>query len=126
SFLAPSAFPADPLPGAIFTTDSTCTGVNVNAFPNKEAVYLDGGAKLPGAAGLPDDSYCVQITTPDGVILGLSAEGAVTVVDGEFVQCYQLSSILNTASSGFTIPGYDDTTNPGGEYKVWVSPDCTF
>src|SRR5438876_633 len=48
------------------------------------------------------------------------------VVDREFVQCYQLTSILKTGSSGFTVPGYDDTPNPGGEYKVWVSTDCDF
>jgi len=48
------------------------------------------------------------------------------VSGGEFAQCYQLSQILNTASSGFTVAGYDTTTNPGGEYKVWVSSVSTF
>jgi hypothetical protein len=116
-----------PLPGAIFTTDSTCTQVNQNIFDNKDDVYIDGGPAHPGAAGLPDGSYCVQVTDPSGqTVLGLSDPGAVTVVGGEFVQCYQLSSILKTGSSGFTVPGYDDTPNPGGEYKVWVSTDCNF
>ena len=116
-----------PLPGAIFTTDSTCTEVNQNIFDNKEDVYVDGGPAHPGAAGLPDGSYCVQVTDPSGAtVLGKSDPGAVTVVDGEFVQCYQLTSILKTGSSGFTVPGYDDTPNPGGEYKVWVSTDCDF
>src|SRR6266550_9623149 len=116
-----------PLPGAIFTTDSTCTGVNVNIFDSKSDVYLDGGPAHPGAAGLPDGSYCVQVTDPSGqTVLGKSDPGAVTVVGGEFVQCYQLTSILKTGSSGFTVPGYDDTSNPGGEYKVWVSTDCNF
>ena len=116
-----------PLPGAIFTTDSTCTEVNQNIFDNKEDVYIDGGPAHPGAAGLPDGSYCVQVTDPSGAtVLGKSDPGAVTVVGGEFVQCYQLTSILKTGSSGFTVPGYDDTPNPGGEYKVWVSTDCDF
>jgi len=116
-----------PLPGAIFTTDSTCTEVNQNIFDNKEDVYVDGGPAHPGAAGLPDGSYCVQVTDPSGAtVLGKSDPGAVTVVDGEFVQCYQLTSILKTGSSGFTVPGYDDTPNPGGEYKVWVSTNCDF
>src|SRR6266550_1522344 len=116
-----------PLPGAIFTTDSTCTEVNQNIFDNKEDVYVDGGPAHPGAAGLPDGSYCVQVTDPSGqTVLGKSDPGAVTVVGGEFVQCYQLTSILKTGSSGFTVPGYDDTSNPGGEYKVWVSTDCNF
>ncbi len=96
-------------------------------FDNKEDVHVDGGPAHPGAAGLPDGSYCVQVTDPSGAtVLGKSDPGAVTVVDGEFVQCYQLTSILKTGSSGFTVPGYDDTPNPGGEYKVWVSTDCDF
>ena len=128
-FLAPSALPVDapPFPGAIFTTDSTCTDVNQNIYDVKEDVYIDGGPAHPGAAGLPDGSYCVQVTDPSGAtVLGRSDPGAVTVVDGEFVQCYQLTSILKTASSGFTVPGFDTTPNPGGEYKVWVSTDCNF
>jgi len=127
-FLAPSLLQADPpLPGAIFTTDSTCTAVNQNIFDDKDDVYIDGGPSHPGAAGLPDGDYCVQVTDPSGqTVLGKSDPGAVTVVDGEFVQCYQLSAILKSASSGFTLPGYDNTPNPGGEYKVWVSTDCNF
>jgi hypothetical protein len=127
-FLAPCALRADPsLSGAIFTTDSTCTEVNVNSYADKDDVYIDGGPAHPGAAGLPDGSYCVQVTDPSGqTVLGLSDPGAVTVSGGEFVECYQLTAILKTASSGFTNPGFDDTPNPGGEYKVWVSTDCNF
>src|SRR5206468_10676098 len=96
--LAPSALrAAPPLTGAIFTTDSTCTDVNVNIYDHKSDVYIDGGPSHPGAAGLPDGNYCVQVTDPSGqTVLGLSAPGAVTVVDGEFVACYQLTTILNT------------------------------
>src|SRR5215471_8516216 len=116
-----------PLPGAIFTTDSSCTEVNQNIYDNKADVYIDGGPAHPGAAGLPDGSYCVQVTDPSGqTVLGISDPAAVTVANGEFVQCYQLTSILKTASSNFTVPGFDDTPNPGGEYKVWVSTDCNF
>ena len=127
-FVAPSSLRADPpLSGAIFTTDSTCTEVNQNIYSDKDEVYIDGGPAHPGGAGLPDGSYCVQVTDPSGMtVLGLSDPGAVTVVDGEFVECYQLSAILKSASSGYTVPGYDDTPNPGGEYKVWVSTDCNF
>jgi len=126
-FIAPTVLRADPpLPGAVFTTDSTCSGVDLNIYGSKDAVYINGGPAHPGAAGLPDGSYCVQVTSPDGTVLGVSAPGAVTVSGGEFVSCYQLSAILNTASSGFTAAGYDDTNNPGGEYKVWVSTDCSF
>jgi hypothetical protein len=122
--LAPSALRADQVSGAIFSTNSGCSGVNLNIYDNKEDVYIDGGPAHPGAAGLPDGSYCVQVTEPDGTVLGTSAAGAVSVSGGEFVQCYQLSAILTKASDGS--PGYDDTTNAGGEYKVWASTDCTF
>ena len=126
-FVAPTVLrAAPPLPGAVFTTDSTCSGVDLNIYGSKDAVYITGGPAHPGAAGLPDGSYCVQVTSPDGTVLGVSAPGAVTVSGGEFVSCYRLSAILNTATSGFTVPGYDDTNNPGGEYKVWVSTDCDF
>lgn len=98
-------------PGAIFTTDSACAGTNVNIFGNKVDVYLDGGPHHPGAAGLPDGSYYVQVTEPNGTVLGVSTDAAgvpvtaVTVVAGEFSSCYQLSAILRTASSGFTVLG---------------------
>ena len=113
-----------PVSGAIFTTDSTCTGTNVNIFGSKDAVYLDGGPAHTGAAGLPDGSYYVKVTEPNGTLLGSSTTAAVTVTGGEFVSCYQLSAILVKASDASA--GYDDTSNPGGEYKVWVSMDSTF
>ncbi len=119
---------APPLPGAIFTTDGTCTGVNINLFDSKDEVYLDGGPAHPGAAGLPDGYYYVQVTEPGGTLLGTSVgsgnETPVHVTDGEFDECYQLSAILIKASDG--TPGYDDTSNPGGEYKAWVSNEASF
>jgi hypothetical protein len=116
-----------PLPGAIFTTDSTCSGVNLNIYTNKGDVYIDGGPAHPGAASLPDGSYYVQVTSPMGTLLGSSGNTAPFVVlNGEPQSCYQLSAIVNSASSGFTAPGYDTTDNNGSEYKVWVSIDPTF
>ncbi len=44
---------APPLPGAIFTTNSTCTGVDLNIYADKADVFLNGGPQNhPGAAGL--------------------------------------------------------------------------
>jgi hypothetical protein len=120
------AVAAPPLSGAIFTTDSACVGTNVNIFGSKDAVYVDGGPAHTGAAGLPDGSYYVQVTEPNGTVLGQSVTASVSVSGGEFAQCYQLSAILFTASSIYTTPGYDTTSNPGGEYKVWVSTDPLF
>jgi hypothetical protein len=113
------------LTGAIFTTDSNCNGVDLNIYSKKDDVYLNGGPQGNSGSGLPDGSYCVKVTDPSGAtILGQSAPGAVTVVGGKFVQCYQLSTILTKTSDNSA--GYDDTPNNGGEYKVWVSPDCSF
>src|SRR5215216_811416 len=121
-----------PLPGAIFTTDVGCSGVDLNIYTSKDAVYVDGGPAHPGAAGLPDGVYYVQVTTPDGNVLGTSVgsgnDTPVTVVDGEFASCYQLSAIVKTAGDLCAAgnPGYCTTDNPGGEYKVWVSTVSTF
>jgi hypothetical protein len=122
--LVAPAFADPPVPGAIFTTDSGCTGVNVNLFDTKQDVYLDGGPAHPGAAGLPDGYYYVQVTEPNGTLLGHSLDAPVHVTDGEFDNCYQLWDILVYPDD--VTPGYDDTTNPGGEYKVWVSQDSGF
>src|SRR5438876_11074272 len=85
-----------PVSGAIFTTNSTCTGVNLNIYGSKDAVYLDGGPAHPGAAGLPDGCYCVQITEPDGTVLGTSlGTGNATpgcVANGELVDCSEFSA----------------------------------
>ena len=119
---------APPLTGAIFTTDSTCTGTNINIFSSKDAVYLDGGPAHPAAAGLPDGEYYCQVTEPNGTLLGTSLgtadETPIVVTGNEFAACYQLSAILRKASD--STPGYDTTSNPGGEYKVWVSTGPEF
>jgi hypothetical protein len=125
-FIAPTPLRAQ-VSGAIFTTTAGCPGVDQNIYDSKDAVYLNGGPPHPNAAGLPPGDYCVQVTEPNGTVLGKSLTPVVTVgSDGNFVTCYQLSAIVNSATSGFTTAGYDDTTNPGGEYKVWVSQDCSF
>lgn len=115
---------AAPVSGAIFTTESSCTGTNVNIFTDKGDVYLDGGPAHPGAAGLPDGDYYVQVTEPNGTLLGSTLTASVSVSAGEFADCYRLADILVKASDAS--PGYDDTSNGGGEYKVWASKDPAF
>ena len=112
-----SALPAGAnLPGAIFTTDGGCTGVNVNLFGAKADVFLDGGPKGASGSGLPDGSYFVKVTAPNGALLGQSAGATIHVTNGEFDECYSL----------FDLTSFADTPNAGGEYKVWISPDPTF
>src|SRR5215203_3180768 len=64
--------------GAIFTTLADGSEVNLNQFPTKESVYLDGGPG-PGApqtaAGLDDGTYVFQVTDPSGKTL-LSTDAA--------------------------------------------------
>lgn len=119
---------AAPNTGAIFTTDSSCNGTNINIFTSKSDVYVDGGPAHAGAAGLPDGFYYIQVTEPGGALLGTSVGSATPtplhVTNGEFDQCYQLEAVVIKASD--STPGYDDTTNGGGEYKVWVSPNSDF
>lgn len=128
SLAATVAFTAPPVTGAIFTTDVSCNGTNINIFTTQADVYLDGGPAHPGAAGLPDGNYYVQVTEPSGTLLGTSVGSAnptpVHVTNGSFDVCYQLSAIVIKASDA--TPGYDETTNGGGEYKVWVSQESSF
>jgi hypothetical protein len=119
-----------PLPGAIFTTDVNCDGTDLNIYANKDDVYVDGGPGHVGAAGLPPGEYYIRVTEPNGTLLGTSIgtnddTPIVVNMDGAFAECYQLSAIVRRASNPGPFPvapdGYDDTSNPGGEYKVWVS-----
>jgi len=122
----PAALPvlaAGPMPGAIWTTDIGGS-VNINIYGNKTDVYLNGGPSHSGAPGLPDGYYYVQVTEPNGTLLGNSTSTPVHVTDGEFDLAYRLWDIVVKASDG--TQGYDSTSNPGGEYKVWVSQDPTF
>jgi hypothetical protein len=59
-----------------------------------------------------------------GTSIGSGDDTPVVVTGGEFAFCYQLSAILIKDSDG--TQGYDDTLNPGGEYKVWVCTDSAF
>jgi hypothetical protein len=123
-----------PLPGAVWTTDPTCSGVDLNIYSSKGDVYLNGGPNHPGA--LPDGSYYVQVTDPSGAcVLGTSVgSGNPTpfVVTNGVGNCIQLCTVLTngpgTCAANGVDPncGYNDTTNPGGEYKAWVSLVDTF
>ncbi len=136
-FLCGNIFADPPLSGAIFTTDSTCSGVDLNIYADKHDVYLDGGPAHPGAASLPPGDYYVQVTDPSGAcVLGTSiGAGNQTPfhvnADGS-VDCIQLCDVLINGDGACAlngvdpICGYNTTTNPGGEYKAWVSNEPSF
>jgi hypothetical protein len=126
---------ADAPSGAIFTTVADGSEVNFNIYPSKDAVYLDGGPG-PGApqtaAGLDDGTYVFQVTDPSGKTL-LSTDAAqcrqFTVTNGIITStapspagCAHVTG-LDVDHNAVTIQlmPYNDTPNPGGEYKVWVT-----
>lgn len=129
AFAAPSQNSnAAPMSGAIWTTNQDGSAVNKNIYVYKNEVYLNGGPKATNSPGLPDGMYYVMVTEPNGTVLGHTADDnfMVEVKDGRFVQIYRLWDIVFKASSDFTVMGYDTTTNPGHEYKVWLSMDRNF
>jgi hypothetical protein len=117
-----------PLPGGLFTTDSISSGVDLNIYASKDEVYLNGGPSHPGVASLLDGSYYVHVTNPAGSQLVTSivpASDRPFVVSGDVVEgYYNRSEFLIKASGGS--PEYDDTDNPGGKYKIWVSNEASF
>jgi hypothetical protein len=120
--------------GAIFTTLSDGSEVNLNQFPSKEDVYLDGGPG-PGApqhaAGLDDGTYVFQVTDPSGKVL-LSTDparcrrfivknGVITGVVAEG-GCEHLTGLdVDHGAKTVQLMPYLDTPNNGGVYKVWVT-----
>jgi hypothetical protein len=120
--------------GAIFTTVEDGTEVNLNIYPSKEAVYLDGGPG-PGApqtaAGLDDGIYVFQVTDPSGQVL-LSTDPAgcrqFTVSGGIIVNvtpsggCAHKTGLdVDHGATTVQLMPYNDTPNPGGVYKAWIT-----
>ena len=126
--------------GAIFTTDVSGNPVNANIYDNRLDVYLNGGPNSPVGTGpsLPVGDYYVKVTEPDGDLLGTSVgrpegEKPVVVTDASdgvlgngqgIFSGLQLWDIVIKASD--SSKGYDLTTNPGGEYKAWLSTVASF
>ena len=103
------------MPGAIWTTDTAGT-VNRNIYYAKCDVYLNGGPAHRNSPGLPDGAYYYQVTDPSGAdLLSTGAIGSrtLTVAGGWVVGLIQLCPYL-------------DTSNPGGEYKVWITAQSDF
>lgn len=134
---------APPLPGAIFTTLSDGNQVNANLFSAKcdaLGVYLDGG---PGpnapqtAAGLPDGDYFFQVTDPSGKTLLSTdpqafrrftvAAGIITArVAPQAAGDHDTGLDVDHGALTIELCPFLDTPNPGGEYKVWVTPVADF
>jgi len=120
--------------GAIFTTLADGSEVNLNHFPTKESVYLDGGPG-PGApqhaAGLDDGTYVFQVTDPSGKVL-LSEDAAKCrqfVVSAGIITAVVVTGCQHVTGNDIDHPPaktvqlfpYKDTPNHGGVYKTWVT-----
>jgi hypothetical protein len=114
--------------GAIYTSNGDGTTVNQNIYQAKSDVYLNGGPQNQSAAGLPNGTYYFQVTTPSGVLLSTDPARCRQLVviggriSGAAGPCPHPNGAFNP-SNGSTpvqlIP-FNDTTNAGGEYKVWL------
>lgn len=119
---------SQPLSGAIWTTTADGSVVNANIYASKEDVYLNGGPQgCCTCGGLPDDNYYFQVTDPAGQVL-LSTDDVTErafQVTGGVITLYQGTHVTATgkcSSTTIQLMPYDDTPNPGGEYKAWVTP----
>jgi hypothetical protein len=133
--MAPAAMAA-PVTGAIFTTLVDGSAVDHNIYDAKEDVYLNGGPNSPKApctaAGLPDGDYYFQVTDPSGKIL-LSTddikERKVKVQNGIIKAYLGHTHGLGVGKCGsitVQLQPFNDTPNPGGEYKAWMTPVANF
>lgn len=133
--------------GAIYTSIDDSTVTNLNAYEDREDVYLNGGPQGMHDAGLtPDGYYYYQVTDPSGVVL-LSTDDItcrVLVVSGGHVigapdtgddaggygdpSCYHPNGLLNPANGSIAVKlmPYLLTPNGGGEYKVWLTPVASY
>ena len=106
----------------VFTTGVGCNGGRITSYHQKDEVYLYGATNNSSANVRTDGSYYVRVTDPNGALLGTSVGSInstpVHVTSGNFDACYHLTDILIKASDHTA--GYDDTSNMGGEYKVWL------
>lgn len=137
SLAAPAAW--SQVGGALYTTLSNGLEVNFNIYASKEDVYINGGpgkgapSNDPGL--VPDGIYVFMVTDPSGK----------TILSEDPAQCRQVrvegGRIVGIVAAGgcehdpgtFTADGitvqlmpYSDTPNPGGEYKVWITPLTSF
>jgi len=120
--------------GAIYTSKVDGSGVNLNIYSSKDDVYLNGGPQNLNGNGLPNGEYFFQVTTPSGGTL-LSTDPVVCrqvnvangVISGYGIDafnagCPHANGTFNPAngSTPVQLQPFDDTTNSGGEYKVWL------
>jgi hypothetical protein len=99
-------------------------------------VYLTGGPQNHNNPGLvPNGLYYFQVTDPSGAVL-LSTDPIscrqVQVTGGRIVaaagSCPHAIGTPNSANGNTPVQliPFDDTPNPGGEYKAWITPVAAY
>jgi hypothetical protein len=129
---------------AIFTTTAGGTTVNGNIYAAKTDVYLNGGPQNTKDPGLVlDGQYYFMVTDPSGAVLLSHDTNDLTTNRG--IECREVQvtggRIVGAIGSCPHLPGttdpsngqtpvqlspYDDTPNPGGEYKAWLTPVANY
>jgi hypothetical protein len=121
------------LSGAIFTTNELGDWVNGNVYVGKSQVYLNGGPRVNqncGAAGLPGGDYYFQVTDPSGrypLSSGALGERKIRIGNG-VIDFYWGTTHPPAPTLGrcdalmIPLAPFANTPNPGGEYKVWLTP----
>lgn len=121
-----------PLTGAVWTSTAGCAAIDHNIYNTAQDVFVNGGPQ--GNAALKDGDYYVQVTTPNGDLLGTSvgrtggADTPFHVLNGQ-ANCSELWLIVDKASTigaGLTRETGYDPSNQTGEYKFWISNSPDF
>ena len=116
------------LSGAIYTSNFDGSIINANIYGSKADVYLTGGP-CQGGSHLGADDYYFEVTSPNGVLLSSDAIGnrQFSVGSNGFISgttgTHVTHDVACTAVLGVTLQllPYDDTNNPGGEYKLTIA-----
>jgi hypothetical protein len=100
--------------------------VNCNIYNSKDDVWINGG---PSGAAFADGNYFFAVTTPNGdpndassTLLSTDPRSARTFAVSAGVITYTGGTHL-TSGSKIQLSPYNDTDNPGGEYKVHLCSD---
>jgi uncharacterized repeat protein (TIGR01451 family) len=126
SAMAPQRTLAAPLAGAVFTSNIDGTQIDQNIYDNKSDVYLTGGP-CQGGSHLPDGDYYFEVDSPNGTLLSSDTIGdrEITIAGGFITttSSHTTHDVACTSDPAITVQllPYNDTPNPGGEYKLIVA-----
>jgi hypothetical protein len=116
---------------AIYTTTASGLTVNANLYPSKADVYLSGGPQNCNQKGFDDGIYYFEVSNPStSALLSTDAVGQRKVqVSGGVISSYLGNTHLfitggKCGSIGVQLIPFDNTPNPGGEYKLTLVAAC--